>query len=278
MDKTLREYLDLAEGTNIFLEKNAILTSNKQIEEKIITLHLGIKTIQAVAKRMADISNMITQYLLSRNKKIEDNKIIDIYPTEYDHAVLRNLYPIKEEQKQILPNNSSLILPIKTVNSISEIPISKIYYITALKQYAINIEGLIIKGNLGNILDYQSENTTICKYGINCKNFINLKKCNYYHEPEDYIKMSREVPDEVRNFTVGSWVYKKNKSITHNSKLKNNYHRNVGSFDTLLDDLAMLKNINYNEEVNNREGQLIHDLLIYCILNNKNFIHKYKQW
>ena len=269
MDKTLRDYLTLSDTTHENLEKNAILYSNKHIEDKILSLHSGIKNLQVVAKRLADIANMANQYLLSKGKKIPENKTINTYPNGNDHATLRMLYPTHNEQTKIIDD---VVIPVKHVKDIAEIPISKLYYVTSIKQYAINIEGLIIKGNLGNVLNYKGENTACCEYGISCKNLSTGKHCKYYHEPEDYIKLSREPPDTVRNFTVGSWLYSKNHTP------RSYFTRHIGSYDSLKEDLQMLKKIQYKEEVYNREGQLIHDLLIYYILHNQGFLDKYQHW
>ena len=268
MDNTLRYYLNLAEDINTSLEKNGCIMSSNKIEERILTIQAGIKNIQSIAKRMADISNMANQFLLHRNKKISDEKCIDPYPTQNDHATMRIMY--KDEKKNIVDDIS---LPVKTVENASDIPLSKIYYINSLKQYAINIEGVIIKGNIGNIMNYREKYTARCEYGIKCKNFSNKKPCEYYHEPEDYISVGIEVPDDnIRNYTTGSWIYSTNKN-PHAY-----YTRHIGSRDSLGYDLKMLNKIQYHEEIANREGQIIHDLLIYFILHESNYLEKYKHW
>lgn len=271
MDKTLREYLQFADNAHEYVDKFGIALSIDELNNYVTNLHISIKNIQSVAKRIADVSNIINQLLLYKNKnkskkiKIEN---IETYPTENDHAVLRMKYP--EESKEII---NKVHIPVKIVENINEIPVNNIYYINSLKQYAINISGITIKGNLGKIVEYQSEFTTRCEYGIKCKSFDRNEICKYYHDPEDYLALNKPVPDIPRNYTAGSWIYTKNKKSQ-----KTYFARHIGNKDTLLYDIYTLKKMQYREEIYNREGQLIHDLLIYLILHNKGMLERYPHW
>jgi hypothetical protein len=268
MDLTLREYLKLSDDYHELIDKNGIAMKNEQLEEKIHNLQIGIKNIQAISKRMADVSNIINRILLNKNKKRNDKTYIDTYPYEQDHAVMRFKYP--EEKKEIANN---IDLPVKIVEKECEIPISKLYYVKEYDQYAINIEGLIIRGNLSNIVEYQTEKSARCEYGIECKSFKKNIPCKYYHDPDDYIKLNIPIPkDNIRNYTVGSWLYSRNK------RPKTYFTRHIGSGDTILYDLVKLRKMQYKEEIDNREGQLIHDLLIYLILHNKGLLERYTHW
>ena len=277
MDITLRDYLKMADEAHDYVDKFLIGLSTNKLEEKVISLQASIKNIQAVAKRIADVSNIINQLIMYRKSilPVNDKKSlnnIDPYPTENDHAVLRMVYQNKDESKYIIDKIS---LPVKIVDNISEIPVNNLYYISSIKQYAINIAGIIIKGNLANIVNYQTEKSARCEYGVECKSFTKSKTCKYYHDPEDYIKLNLPVPEEndnIRNFTVGSFLYSKNR------RPKTYFTRHVGSRDTLTYDLDMLKTVQYREEVSNREGQLIHDLLIYMILHHKGLLERYPHW
>ena len=205
---------------------------------------------------MADVSNIINQYILYRKQSNKEKaQHIDPYPTENDHGSLRTMFPSKSESKQIVGN---IAINVKYVPSTSDIPVNNLYYVESTKQYAINIAGIIIKGDLSNIVDYQTPNSARCEYGIDCRSFKKGQPCKYYHDPEDYLKLGFKCPESAtRNFTVGSWLYSKNK------RPKTYFTRHIGSKDSILDDLATLKKLQYREEISNREGQLIHDLLIY---------------
>jgi hypothetical protein len=271
MNKTLKDFLKHSDEFHDYIEKFCIILSVETIEEKMLELQAEIKTIQAVAKRMADVSNIAARIITRKKqeKKIntKNTKFIDPYPSERDHATLRNIYP--DSIKKISP---TIDLMVKYVPNIEDIPVTNLYYVENLKQFAVNINGIIIKGNLANIVEYQTEKSARCEYGIECKTFIKDSKCKYYHEPEDYIKLKREPIEEMRNFTVGSWLYSKTK------KCKNYFTRHIGNYANLEYDLNTLKKVQYREEIDNREGQLIHDILIYMILNTKGFLEKYPHW
>ncbi len=267
MDQSLRDYLKQADIVHEYIDKFCVILTPKQLEEKVIELQSSIKTIQAVAKRIADISNIVTRVLNKKTSTKIINKYIDPYPTEEDHGTLRTLFA--EEKKQIAKDIS---IPVKIVENISDIPISNFYYINSLKQYAININGIIIKGNLGNIVDYKDKFSSRCEYGAECKSFKKNMLCSYYHDPEDFIKNGKPIPDIERNFTTGSWIYSKTKTP------KTYFCRHVGSKNRLIYDLNTLKRVQYREEISNREGQLIHDLLIYMILNSKGLLERYPHW
>lgn len=271
MDITLREYLKLADDSHEYIDKFCIALSVDKLESKIQELQASIKNIQSVAKRMADVSNIATR-ILNRKKAstrtyAKPNKVIDPYPTEFDHATLRTIYP--EKNIEIV---DGINIPIKTVNALSEIPVTNIYYVENIKQYAINVNGIILKGNLGNLVEYQTENSARCEYGVECKSFKKNIKCTYYHDPEDFIKHDLPVPDIPRSFTIGSWLYSKNRNP------RTYFTRHLGSKDRLIYDLHNLKKVQYREEISNREGQLIHDLLIYLILNSKGLLERYPHW
>jgi hypothetical protein len=273
MDTTLREYLQQSDKVHEYIEKHCMILSNDILEDNVTQLQINIRNLQAVSKRLADVSNLINRIITCKKKITHsityDRNIIDPYPTSNDHATLRLVYGKADESKEIV-NNIKLLT--KTVETLSDIPISSLYYVNSIKQYAININGIVISGNLANIVEYQCEQSARCEYGINCRSFKKQIPCKYYHDYNDWIKLKLPVPEQTRNFTIGSFVHS-------NSKKPSCYFtRHIGSKATLLHDIAMLKTIQYIDEVNNREGQLIHDLLIYLILHSKNLLEHYPNW
>lgn len=266
MDITLREYLKLADETHEYVDKFGIVMKEDQLEEKIILLQSSIKNIQAIAKRIADVSNVVNG--LIHIKKYNQMKYIDPKPTSNDHSVLRVKYP---EEKHVIIDD--ITLPIKTVYDLNEIPIGNIYYVEKYKQYCVDFLGVKIKGSLANIVNYNCENSARCEYGIECKSFKNKdKKCKYYHDREDYIKLSLPIPNDIRNFTVGSFLYSAQK------RPKAYFTRHIGDRSNIKRDLLLLKKRQYLEEINNREGQLMHDILIYMILHREGLLEKYTHW
>lgn len=270
MDRTLRSFLQQADDVHEYLEKYCVALSADQVESKVLELQSAIKTLQTIAYQLANVSNIANRVVIKKRRTIKsghEKNPIDPYPEENNVGTLRSLNPI--ESKELI---KGVRVPVKIVNSTKDmVPIS-LYYVEELKQFAINIEGIVLRGNLGNIVEYQTAYSAGCEYGVNCNSFKGTSECPYYHDPLDYIHHGRPVPDIVRNFTVGSWVYSKKKTP------KTYFTRHVGSKDRMIYDLNTLKRVQYREEITNREGQLIHDLLIYMILNARGLLERYPQW
>jgi hypothetical protein len=270
MDNTIRELLEMAEEEYKTIETYAILIKPPDLEAKINKLQTIIKHLQSTAKRIADISNSMNQLLLYKTNNKERKNIIDPYPTPTRHSLLRAEYPLSESSIKI--NERLPPVTIKKVNSIGEIPISPLYYIAPIDTFAININGIVIKGTPSNIVPYGTGKSALCQYGLECNSLKKRKEnpkcdCKYFHPTEDYIKMNTIPPrPNTRNFTVGSYIYTKNKAA------KTGFMRHVGSIDTIAEDIFKLRQIQYKEEINNREGQLIHDLLIYMLLHHTGYV------
>ncbi len=283
MDKTLRQYLSEANDFHQYLDKNFLLMNNSAIEEKILELKSNIKTLQTVVYQLANISNIAIRSMYAKKDLIKNISInvenINTVPNFYDVGTLISL---NEESNIKITENISI--PAAIVEKVDDIPLNKLYYVKDINQFAINIGGLIIQGNLGNISNYGEKLTTRCEYGTDCKSlqkYADLYKetgttidlpCNYYHDVDDYKKLNLPISNIPRNFTTGSWLYSTNKTT------KTYFTRHIGSKENLEYDLSTIKQIQYKEEIFNREGQLIHDLIIYIILNNKKMLNRHVPW
>ena len=261
----LSTYLSISDKAHDYFEKYSLFLDTDKLEEKTSMLKKHIKDLQAVAKRMADVSNLYTRYAKSKKAVINKSKNINPYPNENDHAVVRLM---NDHTRKI----KGISVPCKTVKTSSDVPVGYMYYVEDIKQYMINIGGVNIRGGLCDISNYKNKNTSRCQYGTECTSWKKNKRCDYYHDPEDYIKMGLEVPDISRSFTPGSWIYTKNKNP------KTYFMRHVGDGRSIQTDLKMLKSRHYMEEVSNREGQLIHDLIIYLMLHSNGFLERYQHW
>ena len=284
MDKsmTIKDMLALTDKIYSETDNYAIFLSCDHLEQRVLSLQSMIKDIQAVARHMADVSNEINQILLFKKRhmqpvrkpilqltKLEENtggylvadlltnKHIDPYPKESDHTVVRFKYA--EETREISPGVS---IPIKTVETPSKIPISHMYYIKSLNCYAININGVIIKGDLCDILPYGSSKTAMCSYDLTCKK---RSTCQFYHSDEK----------TKRAFTPGSWIYN---NVAARERPSKYYTRHVGDGKSLLIDLKLMSKSHYNNEVLTRECQVIHDLLIYIAMTSHGLVDDYKPW
>lgn len=251
MNNTLEHYLkkidlinDQLLHTNIIYSKNILLEKRNEILQ-------DIKMIQSVAKRLSDISNYITR-ILSNNFININNNILDPYPSSRDHAILR----INSAKKKYINNNT---VPVIEVENENDIPVNYLYYIKNIKQYAINIFGINIKGNISHLVNYGDKKIEKCKYGIDCKT---IDKCNYYHDPYDFVKLGLDIPDNnIKNITNGNLIY--------NTKKKKSNMRLIGDINTLDNDLISISKDEYDRELLNREYMIINDLIMYIILHTK---------
>ncbi len=258
MDKSLNEILSEADSYHNQLLKLCVVMKTSDMEERVLEMQNNIRMLQGIAKHIADVSNLYNTVLLQR-RSVGSIKYIDTYPTENDHVLLR-----ESETKELTPE---IKIPVKTVSSLKEVPMSHMYYVNELKQYVINIAGVNIKGNLADIKEYGAYKSAACIHGYTCPNIM---ECKYYHEPEDFIRLGIPVAEQKRVFTNGSWLYAGNKKMP--------YARHIGNGSNLLTDIRRLKMKQYHNEVSTREGQLMHDLLIYMVLYDQNMIKKYSYW
>jgi hypothetical protein len=272
----LIELLNSADKIHEILNDENSNITIKELNDHNLNIQLMIKNLQSITKRLSDINNIVVKKIkrkiAEKNNKRDPNnhqyKFIDPYPNIYSNI---NLIYDTSNKHNLLCNNilvinnlnkldNNLLLPIREVSNETEIPNSFIYYITKYKQYAININGNIIRGNLGNILNYEDHNTINCKYGKECKN---ISKCTYYHDPVDYIENKLEVKNNTRNYSNSNWIYNR---INKVKIFKQYNYRLVGNGINLKEDIENLDEKLLIQEINNRRNQLIHDLLIYNIL------------
>jgi hypothetical protein len=185
----------------------------------------------------------------------------------------------KASQKSIAHN---IPINVKTVTDISEILNLPLYWVSNINQFALSINGVIFRGNIGNIYNKsqtQSDNyinqTLICKNGNSCQNLYNKKICKFYHDPHDLLQLLNEKKilqktfDEYikihRNFVNTSWVYTE---LHHNKK--NLFMRHFGSRNTLHNEIELIKINNSktdNTNINNYQHQTMHDILVVLGLN-----------
>lgn len=140
----------------------------------------------------------------------------------------------KNENKIILENINQDNMYLLHKNNI-------ITYDSNTDQHMININGNIIKGNIGNlysIKDPNAKNINVCNI-TNCKN----NKC--YHSNEN------------RNYYNTHWMYGNKK-----------YNRKIGGKNTIEMDLNSMNIKDKKNELKLRESQLMHDILIYDKLYN----------
>lgn len=288
----LRILDELTDNLNNIIKKFNNFVVNIDTYENIDKLNdvkLDIINFGLICNKLDEISSKCN-FIQNNIINIVNLKIIDICENKYNLCkVLNNnkmpydllinnninteIYNIKleskTENKQIINNLPNLQIeeknimdiPVIMVDNESQINNNPLYYIKSSKEFAIKINNNLIKGNVGNIYDKKEHNKiNIMKCRtINC----NKLNCKYYHDNTNNNFDNNN--SYIRNFMNYSWNYIKTdklNQINYYNNKKNN--RMLGSRDNIMNDLLYT---NENEK-DLRHSQLMHDILIYQILNN----------
>lgn len=145
-------------------------------------------------------------------------------------------------------------------------------YDAELNRHSIKIGSSIIHGEIGNIYYTRRtprQQTIECKFGNECLQIQKEKKCKFYHEPSELLKLvknkviSQQFYEETikctRNFENTSWMYTSNGNRP--------YMRQFGSKIRLKYDLTMLfSRPTKTLEINTFKAQLAHDILLFLEL------------
>lgn len=258
----------------------------KLINDNIINKECNLYNIEEIYKKIKKYEDSL-KYIKKIINSIES--LIQNIKSVYNYKLLKiktNLYEKKKEY-----NNEKYNIEYKNITNIKEydtknymkcpiISISNqnldliintpIYHIKETDEYCIKINNKLIKGNIGNIISEQTINkkqSTKIKQcmKINCDKVYYNKECLFYHK------------GDIRNFPIYSWKYiNKNKLGKINETNKNfkndNYDlensRFIGSLDTLNIDLQLTT----KNEKKLRKKQLMHDILLYQILDQ--YLHE----
>ena len=301
MDKTLNQILAECDEIQTRGVRGGVIMRAGELESCVIKLHENIKIIQSVARHLADVANAVNELILYRNAASLSNsnfRTTNVHPAENDHIALRDSSALSPTTKLGSESRTALSLTTKLgsesrtacelvrgvtvkvprVPTIHNVPLNYIYYVEDIKQYVFSLGGLYINGNLGAI--YDSKNTahirTVgCRHGVHCKSIAKGTPCQYYHEPHELRAICKKngvaadalLEANVYNFASGGWLYTTNKRTAANKSM-----RHVGGRDTIAYDLEIIRGNpeNFQNEIQRRKAQLIHDALVLtALLQNK---------
>lgn len=264
-------------------EATKILRNMKYISEEEINIEMKrienyMKDINTITHKFMNTYNLLIDQ--KEKNKIKNNTSIN-HKTRYSDLICDHIISDfsesesesenKERKKinDLLKNNiitkkkvsPGIYIPVICINNIDELPNFNIYHINDINQFAIKINGVVIRGNIGNIYDGSKHisgrrirhcNNMLCKTGEN------KKKCMFYHDPLIF-----KDKNDIKNHLSSSWFY------TNNSKNKKNAcMRHVGNRNTLKNDINIVKYDVY--EVLKYMDQTIHDILVIMAMNEMN--------
>lgn len=285
MDITLSEYLEKADSIHDAIINKHDFINLKKIKNRLYELESYVKQIQSVSYRIAQIYNICKKEYNQNSVLLGDSiklKTIDLFPEKNTWVSLSRIP--KENSKPLVPG---VMVNVKTVETCDEIPNTPLYWVNSLNQFAVHVNGIIFRGNIGNIFvknrdDGESGNfTKNCKHGNKCTFLLNNKKCKFYHDPMDVLelyeegKIKRETFDMYKNiyknFNNSSWIY-----TNDMASAKNKMMRFVGNRNTLRTDMIYAKHGNA-EWVDEYKSQTFHDFLVTMALGQNGMIKDYPE-
>ncbi len=262
MDYTLRYYLDETNRFHKKMRNGNILLDPQEIKRMLNRIAFNIRQIQSISHRMAHIYNVSQRQMSSVSHHIK-NEIkqlkYETYPKPNDW---RHLQKATQSKIKVAPGVN---INAEVVETLDDIPDTPVYWVNSLKQFALSINGTILRGNIGNIYEKHTStgmhNIKKCRTGCSAKS---KKPCKYFHDPLD-----QKNRDPIRNFTNSSWLFTTSPKNTKNTNL-----RHVGSRNTLHNDLYLMKyDKNASSEIDTRFYQTMHDLLVILSMDQYNLLN-----
>jgi hypothetical protein len=221
----------------------------------------------------------VNELLYLREQNIDNNN------SNYIENELQNIVDYMEQtldyiKRRISSEGHTTRLQL-LANTIGIATRSNLEWMEELGQYSININNMILRGNIGDIYDKKIINkgnihthqVVICVHRNDCRNVLAQKYCKYYHDPMELLQLKRQnkISNEYfqsmiklkRNFSNTAWLYAPNNFINRNLRC-------VGSAATLDNDVSILMLNNDKQNIiENYKQQVMHDILVLLVLNNK---------
>jgi hypothetical protein len=265
MDATLTQYSTrIAEIKQSISYVSTILPAFANIENYLVELTIMQQYLEDTLSQIKELNTELMQRKSIKNTIVQSPNIINskLYT---DDAVLNY---------DLFLRSTNKIIP---VNNIHDIPETPLYYISGLNQYAINIGGMLLRGNIGNIYNIckiannptDITNLVYCKHKNQCKRLLSGLFCKYYHDPAELQQLkdsgmisatTYKSQNKPRNFSNTSWIYTEYPENSSNENM-----RHFGSRDTLRQYIQLAKiqkNSRTVQYKKNYADQCMHDILV----------------
>lgn len=286
MDLTLKQIIEKIDNIHYEIDKLDISTNYIKIKSYIIELQNLEKQIGILFMKVSNVINICS----NKNSliKLDKQERSNTSDWTYLNRIVSKYIPSKT-----IANN--IDINVKIVKNIDEIPNVPIYWVENINQFAVHINGVILRGNIGNIYtkkhiqkNVDVNQTIICRNGNACKNLTEekngiVKLCKFYHDPMDLLEAFKEKKISLetftkykiltRNYINTSWIYTE---LQHHNK--NIMMRHFGSKNTLKHELELMKidNSNINKIIiDNYRQQTMHDILVIMGLNQCGLLKEY---
>ncbi len=271
MNFSLSKILQIADDIHgkVFDEENSITVSD--YINSVHQLRAYIEQIKSVTQRIETIHRTCLNKI-QKHVDVDENDLNEMGPAFFGGrgGSPDSTFSLRGQgrspactQMEIVPNIKT---DVKIVRDLDMIPNVNLYWVDG--QFAIRINNVIIKGNVGNIYNKEGMNKIVkvknvnkCTFGSECKKIMENKECLFYHEPTDAAENSKcEHEQFIRNYVNSSWMYSPN-----SFNKKNMCMRRVGDRDFLNYDIEKL--LKYDKklmenEIDIRINQTMHDILV----------------
>jgi hypothetical protein len=245
-------------------------------------------TLETYIKKVEDLLYLREQNSSNNNSSYIDNElqyIVDYLEQTLDYIKRRISSDDHMIRSRAAAPLQSVTTPLQdvTIQSIGGISSrAHLTWVEELGQYSININNMVLRGNIGDIYDKKIINKgnvhthqiAICVHRNECRNILSEKYCKYYHDPMELLQLKKQgmISDEhfqsmiklKRNFSNTAWLYAPNNFI-------NRHLRCIGSAATLDNDISILMlNNDKKNIIETYKQQVMHDILVLLVLKQYN--------
>lgn len=286
MDLTLKQIIEQTD--NIHTQVNQLNGAVNYIQMKncITELKNILKQVHIVGVKVSNVYNIC-------NNKQKTNTHTYSHKEEISKTLNNDWTYLNRKVTSSSPSKKltyDIPVNVKIVKSIEEIPNTPLYWVADINQYAIHVNGVLLRGNIGNIYNKNHikknkivHQIAICKHKNSCRSILNSEICKFYHDPIELMQLVKckkmnidtfnKYKNLHRNFLNTSWIYTE---LPRNNS--NNLMRHFGSRNTLKHefDLMKINNERINESnIDNFRQQCMHDILVVMGLNQYGLLKEY---
>jgi len=250
----------------MFEELGTMRSLREELELLQNTLALSNKKVSAIVEQS---NTLFTEHVnkFRNTLKIMGNvnapsSVNDTFEPILSDKFMMQLVTPDQRYENVAPG---VQIPVIMVDTIKDLPNYNMFFIKDFAQFAIKINGQVLRGNIGHIDTNNKQckrvkrNTTKCIYNSGC-DYIDTNECSFYHDMLDYERYTPDVLEQrkkqnihIRNYRNHNWLYT---SEPQNSK--NNYMKHIGSEDRLSTDIPLVS----ESEIDLLKDMLLHDLLV----------------
>jgi hypothetical protein len=263
LEDTLNEIYNNFQNLNNQINNKNVSLEN--LENVIHSLDKYDNQLKNIYNMINSINNIKDHLKLLYSNKLTNIKNMSIKNTpkdnfKFDYTI--DLVNVTNNEKYKTKKYCKCPVISITEDAISNMINTPIYLIKETNEYCIKINNKVIKGNIGNILNDKNQKKIKKCNRLYCnQKYYSKKECKFYHEGKDTRNFPNYSWAPVMKNKLGKSQFYNNNIISKSYDLENT--RFLGSVDTLLEDLALTNN--YEKKL--RNNQLMHDLLLYQILD-----------